>query len=130
MDDPFLPLVLRLCFRWLSPVIPVNPRQGYSVRREPLWCNYGLILGAPQWESIPGVTFHQPGLVGLEVSLHRLDGAGLGAPGLPQLPHHPVINQPLAQIYDLNVRVFRLPQLSTGQGWQGFLAIRFYFHAY
>jgi hypothetical protein len=49
---------------------------------------------------------------------------------LPQLPHHPVINQPFAQIHDLNVRVFGLPQLSTGQGRQGFLAIHFYFHAY
>ena len=122
--------MLLLCFSRYSLVIAEAPRTDYRLSRRLSRCMDGTTPDARPWESIPGIAFHQTGLVGLEVMLHRFDGAGLGASRLPQLPHHPVINQPLAQIHDLNVRVFGLPQLSTGQGRQGFLAIHFYFHAY
>ena len=85
---------------------------------------------AGRQDSIPGVAFDQPGLVGLQVILHSLNAAGLGSSRLTQLPHHPVIDQPLAQLHDLNVRRIGLPQLSVGQCWQGLLPIRFHFHAY
>ena len=81
-------------------------------------------------KSIPGVAFDQPGLVSLQVILHGLNTAGLGSSRLPQLPHHAVIDQPLAQLHDLNVRILRLPQLSIGQSRHGLLPIRLYFHDY
>jgi hypothetical protein len=81
-------------------------------------------------KSVPGIAFNQPGLVVSQVILHRLDTAGLGPSRLSQLPHHPVIDQPLAELHDLNVRILCLPHLSIGQGGQGLLPIRFYFHAY
>ena len=81
-------------------------------------------------KSIPGIAFDQPSLVGLQVILHGLDAAGLGSARLPQLPHHPIIDQPFAQLHDLNVRSFRLPYLPIGQSRQGLLPIRFYFHDY
>jgi len=99
------------------------------IREVPRLVDHTVLDAFPR-ESISGIAFHQSGLIGLEVLLHRLDSAGLGPSRLSQLPHHPVINQPFAQIHNLNVRVFGLPQLSTGKGWQGFLGIRFYFHAY
>jgi hypothetical protein len=81
-------------------------------------------------KSVPGIAFDQLGFVVSQIVLHRLDAAGLGSSRLSQLPHHPVIDQPFAQFHDLNVRILGLPHLSIGQGGQGLLPIRFYFHAY
>jgi len=65
-------------------------------------------------ELVPRIAFDQPGFVGSQIILHRLDAAGLGSSRLPQLSHHAVIDQPLAQLHDLNIRILRLPYLSIG----------------
>ena len=63
---------------------------------------------------VPGVALHQLCLMSLQILLHRLDAAGLNPTHLSQLPHHAIVNKPLAQLYDLDVCVLRLPQLAIG----------------
>jgi hypothetical protein len=77
-------------------------------------------------KSIGGGTFHQACLVGFQVIGHGFDAADLGADALQaKLFGYPVVDQLLAQRYNLNICSLRLPNLALGQ-WQPIM--RFYFH--
>jgi hypothetical protein len=41
----------------------------------------------------------------------------LGSPHLSELSHHPVVDERFANICNLNVTFFRLPELTFGQSW-------------
>ena len=68
-------------------------------------------------KSIPGSTFYQSRLIGLQVILHSRMDRRLSSPHLPELSHHPVVDEALANICNLNVTLFRLPELTFGQSW-------------
>src|ERR1035441_8477166 len=68
-------------------------------------------------KSIPGGTFYQSRLIGLQVILHSCMDRRLSSPHLSELSHHPVVDEALADICNLNVTLFRLPELTFGQSW-------------
>ena len=68
-------------------------------------------------KSIPGSTFYQSRLIGLQVILHSCMDRRLSSPHLSELSHHPVVDEALANICNLNVTLFSLPELTFGQSW-------------
>jgi hypothetical protein len=68
-------------------------------------------------KSIPGSTFYQSRLISLQIKLHSCMDRRLSSPHLSELSHHPVVNEALANICNLNVTLFRLPELTFGQSW-------------
>ena len=68
-------------------------------------------------KSIPGSTFHQSRLISLQIQLHSCMDRRLSSPHLSEFSHHPVVDEALANICNLNVTVFRLPELTFGQSW-------------
>jgi hypothetical protein len=68
-------------------------------------------------KSIPGSTFYQSRLIGLQIKLHSCMDRRLSSPHLSELSHHPVVNEALANICNPNVTLFRLPELTFGQSW-------------
>ena len=66
-------------------------------------------------ESISGGTLHQACLVGFQVIGHGLDAADLRADSFQsKLPGYPVVDELLAQCYNLNIRSLRLPNQALG----------------
>lgn len=68
-------------------------------------------------KSIPGSIFYQSRLIGLQVILHSCMDRRLSSPHLSELSHHPVVDEALADICNLNVTLFRLPELTFRQSW-------------
>ena len=69
---------------------------------------------------------YQPRLVALEVLHHRCDGAHLGDDALLlQASGHPVMEEGLAQFYDMDIGPVGFPELALAEDWGRVLATGF-----
>src|ERR1019366_5853652 len=68
-------------------------------------------------KSIPGGTLFHSRLIGLQVILHSCMNRRLSSPHLSELSHHPIVDEALANICNLDVTLFGLPELACGQSW-------------